>query len=67
MRHFRILIPVLVFAIAFAACSGGNGTSPAAGMPAVGQNPVSADHIGKFSKAPLWFHLLRNRIRARAD
>jgi hypothetical protein len=53
MRNFRILIPVLVSAMAFAACSGGNGTSPTAGMPALGQNPVSADHIGKFSQGTL--------------
>ncbi len=49
MRHFRLLIPVLVSAIAFAACSGG-GTSPTTGMPAVGAGPVSPDRTGTFSR-----------------
>ncbi len=50
MRQFRLLFPVLVSAIAFAACSGGNGTSPTAGIPAAGPaSPVSPDRSGTFS------------------
>ncbi len=50
MRIYRLLIPILISAIAFAACSGGNGMSPTASMPAVGSaGPVSGDHSGTFS------------------
>ncbi len=54
MRRFRLLLPVLASVVLLAACSGGAGTAPTTGMPAVGPaGLISPDNSGKFSQGTL--------------